>query len=229
MSPTLTCLALALVGVDLGYRPASNGGTDFVIHINPATLQALRPGQTCDIDVPRDAREMRPIHFSLTPGNEKLPGEVSVASLLPPTAATTMAASPVTLATAAAPLSSSGGGPVSIPPPTGFAPPPREPQNIPPTYAVSPRSAVAHGGPLLNPSNPVPSPSAGSRIGRLAPVGAEDGTPGQIDRPWLGVCLLVIALLASNVYVFWLFLDARQRFRGLLVRTFSLGQPATEA
>ena len=75
MSPTLTCLALALVGVDVGYRPAANGGVDFVIHINPATLQALRPGQTSDLDVSRKARAMRASHFSITPWPEKLPGK----------------------------------------------------------------------------------------------------------------------------------------------------------
>jgi len=31
MSTTLTCLALALVGVDLGYRPAPNGGAEFIV------------------------------------------------------------------------------------------------------------------------------------------------------------------------------------------------------
>ena len=41
MSPTLTCLALALVGVELGYQPASNGGEEFIVQISPATLQAI--------------------------------------------------------------------------------------------------------------------------------------------------------------------------------------------
>ena len=64
MSPTLTCLALALVGVDLGYRPASNGGTEFIIQISPTTLQAWRPGDPFDIDVPREAQALRPTPLS---------------------------------------------------------------------------------------------------------------------------------------------------------------------
>ena len=87
MSPTLTCVALALMGVDLGYRPASNGGTDFIIHVSPATLQASRPGDLIELDVQRVAQEKRPSHFTITPFNEKLPGEVSVAALLPPATA----------------------------------------------------------------------------------------------------------------------------------------------
>src|SRR5580658_1141384 len=106
MSPTFTCLALALMGVDLGYRPATNGGADFIIHINPATLQALRPGETSDIVVPRDAREIRASHFYLTPANDKLPGEVSVASLLPPATAPLGPANPLITTGAAAPVTS---------------------------------------------------------------------------------------------------------------------------
>ena len=40
------------------------------------------------------------------------------------------------------------------------------------------------------------------------------------------LALLVIALAASNGYVGWLFLDARQRYLGLLARTFA---PAGQA
>jgi hypothetical protein len=43
------------------------------------------------------------------------------------------------------------------------------------------------------------------------------------------MCLAVIALMASNVYVGWLFWDARQRYRGLLSRMFSMGQQTAEA
>jgi hypothetical protein len=43
------------------------------------------------------------------------------------------------------------------------------------------------------------------------------------------MCLLVIALAASNGYFVWLFLDARQQYRRLLTRKFSFGQQAAEA
>jgi hypothetical protein len=41
--------------------------------------------------------------------------------------------------------------------------------------------------------------------------------------------LLVIALVASNLYVVWLFVDARQRYRGLLTRTFSFARQGGQA
>ena len=66
-------------------------------------------------------------------------------------------------------------------------------------------------------------------MGGLAPVGTDGSKPARADPPWLGMCLVVIALLASNAYIGWLFWDARQRYRGLLTRTFSFGQQAAEA
>ena len=69
------------------------------------------------------------------------------------------------------------------------------------------------------------------RIAGFPPLNADGSNATQPDRPWwLAMCLLVIAaLLGSNVYVGWLFWDARQRYRGLLARAFSFGQPAAEA
>ena len=42
--------------------------------INPATLQALRPGELIEIDVPREAREMRPSHLQYYAGQRKTAG-----------------------------------------------------------------------------------------------------------------------------------------------------------
>lgn len=206
MSTTLTCLALALVGVDLGYRPASNGGTEFIIQINPATLQALRPGEPIDIDVPREARDMRPSHFSITLGNERLPHEVPLTASLPPATAPIVPASPVMPVAAALPVLSSA------------APSGREPVNIPPPSSAPSAPTVV---PIAMSANSAP---AESRIGELAPINTAGSNSAQPDRPWLVMCLLVIALMASNGYVGWLFWETRQRYRGLLTRTFSLGQ-----
>ena len=218
MSPTLTCLALAVVGLDLGYQPAPNGGEEFIIQINPATLQASRPGEL-GIDVPREAREMRPSHFTITLGNESLPHVLAAST--PPATAPIVTASPVMPAAALAAPSSDlppGSDPLRVGPPSSFA---------------APKTTAAHGWPLLMPSNRTRSPatatSAEPRIEGLPSVNPKGGASPKPDPPWLVMCLFVIALLASNVYVGWLFLDARQRYRGLLARTFSFGQQAAEA
>lgn len=217
MSPTLTCLALALVGVDLGYRHAPDGGTEFIVHVNPATLQALQPGQLSEIYVPRAAWEKRPTHLSITPGNERLPGEVPDAASLPPAALPIGPAASVLSATATSPTT------------PFYVPPGRDPGSSRPPSA-SPKSSTAPVWSRLLPSNSASSRAASSGADKwLAPLGANGGNSAQPERPWLGMCLLVIALLASNVYVGWLFWDARQRYRGLLAQTFSLGQQAAEA
>lgn len=233
MSPTLTCLALALVGVDLGYQPAPNGGVEFIIQINPTTLQAIRPGDRFELDVPREARQLQPSHFVVTLGNESLPHILPAAASASPATAPIVTASPLLPATAAGPVVPSAGGPISIPPPTGIAPPVRESQYSPPAYSAPAKSTAAHDWPLLNPRNPRHArdtgTSANSTMSDLAPVNTGGGNSAQPDRPWLGMCLLVIALLASNTYVGWLFWDARQRYRGLLARTFNMGRSAAEA
>ncbi|MGA2259702.1 MAG: hypothetical protein ABSG53_33920 [Thermoguttaceae bacterium] len=95
------------------------------------------------------------------------------------------------------------------------------------TSSAPPKSSVVHDRPLLTDASS--ATSAGSKFRGLAPIIPDGSNSGQLDRPWLGMWLLVIALLASNTYVGWLFWDARQRYRGLLAQTFSFGQQAAEA
>jgi hypothetical protein len=252
MSPTLTCLALALVGVDLGFRPASNGGTDFILHVSPATLQALRRGDPpIEFDVQREAQGLRASHFCITPYDAKLPNEVSVAAMLPPARAPVGPASPVLPALATSsptpPYMSPDTGPVSVPPPSsGRSPrapgaesdatgplagaarrPGGEPVGVPPSSVRPEQNGMEQNG--ARPGMPANSTSAESTIPEMPRVNASGGNSPQPDRPWLLMCLLVIALSASNSYIGWLFWDARQRYRGLLARTFSMGRQAAEA
>jgi hypothetical protein len=210
MSPTLTCLALALAGANLGFRPAPDGGTDFIFHVNPATLQASRPGNLIELAVERDAQGLRPSHFYITPSDERLPNEVFAPASLPQSRA------PAGLASQVIPAVATSSALPSYVPPLG-APASTPPFSAPAEQSGTRPGARANSGP------------AEPKIGDLAPVIKDaSGSSVQADRPWLLMCLLVIALLASNSYVGWLFWDARQRYRGLLARTFSLGQQAAE-
>ena len=245
MSPTLTCLALALAGVDLGYRPYpnsnSNGGGEFIIQVKPATLKAARPGEWLGLDVPAEAREYRPCHFSIVLGEENLPRVPAPPASPPPATAPLGPAtplvpgSPLVPAAATMPSLSPGGGPVRVPPPSADASPGREPADASPTYSLQQKSTVVHGGPFFKANSPflplTPAGSGDPKIKGLAPINVDGGSSAPIERPWLLMWLFVIALAASNVYVGWLFVDARQRYRGLLTKNFSmpLGQPAAEA
>jgi hypothetical protein len=227
MSPALVCLALTLVGVDLGYRPATNGGTEFIIQINPATLQALTPGEPIGIDVPREAQSLRPSHFSISLGNEQLPHQLPATSSNAPAMLPANSASRVMPAVA----TSSDGEPVRMAPPLTYG-----------LTAPSNTQSAARG--MESPSASMPPAGQTGQFPQhpaaAADSAATSGVPGLTDipaksssetpnKPWLGMCLLVIALSASNAYVGWLFLETRQRYRNLLARTFSFARPAAEA
>ena len=221
MSPTLTCLALALVGVDLGYKPPPMVGRNSSFQISPATLQAARPGgseSTC-----REARETRPSHFSIRLGNETLP-KVLAASILPATAPI-VTASPVMLGR---PRYRLRVGPAARQRPSrrwaAFV--------LWRTFLFCP-AQVNHSTRLAAADTPKLCARLHQQLRRNQDrgppaVNPHGGALAEPDRPWLVMCLFVIAL-ASNVYVGWLFLDARQRYRGLLTGMFSLGEQAAEA
>ncbi len=214
MCPTLTCLALALVGVDLGYQPTSNGKVEFIIQISPATLQALQPGLPIDIDVQREAQELRPSHFRIELGNEPLP------HVLPVAVSNAPARAPIVPATAIGPAMSSDGAqagqPVSVSPPS-FGP-------------ATPSGDRGSQAPIQDypAASPGTASSGESAIVPFAPAGPH-ASFSPSNQWWLGMSLLVIALAASNGYVGWLFWDARQRYINLLRRTFSVGSQPAEA
>jgi hypothetical protein len=222
MTPTLTCLALAFVGgVDYGYRPWPKGGTEFIIQIDPATLQTLQPGDPFSLDLSPEARQARPSHFTITLGNEQLPRilpppvAAAAPAAAPIVAASPLFKSPVVPATATAPLGSPSDpgatpatdqGPQRVAPPSGAPVAPRT-TNEQSQGADDARAAAA------NPSSTVPG------IEPLPPVNGSTGT--SFDGYRLLLYLFVIGLVGLNGYIFWLFLDARQRYLRLLSQTFA--------
>ena len=156
MSGTFYFLSMALVGLDLGYRPLPNGTGEFIIQVDPATLQSLRPGTELPLVVPREAQAMRPGKFTIFLGDGPLPHEVPIVG---------------------------------------------QPDQ-------SPAAAVETSSSDAKPS-----------FDGLQPVGSEGSNAKQSERSWLSMWLLVIALGASNFYVGWLFVDARQRHQALLARS----------
>ncbi len=222
MCPALTLVALALASVDLGYQPSSDGGVEFIAQINSSTLQACRSGDHFDFDVPTEVRNYRPSHISVTLGDGNLPHTLPVAASLPATATQAGSVGP-SIRGGTSPLA---GGPELAPLGTGDAPVRIGPPTLTPAKPVT-----AHGWPLLTPNRPqtASANSAGAKLGALAPLNGDSKAPVAIDHPWLGMSLLLIALVASNTYVGWLFWDARQRYRDLLARNFSFGQRTVEA
>jgi hypothetical protein len=226
MSPTFACLAFACVGVNFGYQPGPKGGLELLVQISPETFQSLRPGDPISVAVTGEAQQVPPSQITVRVDNEPLPHRLpqaisSPAASAPPAVAPNGPAAPIrdsraTPANATMPIASPGGPSLGAP-----------------DGQTTVRVAPPGGTPVTGQSNPaMASQSVGgasdsgqagaSRIPDLAHIGiGGDSSAATIDRPWLAMCLFVIALAASNGYVGWLFYDARQRYLGLLSRTFA--------
>jgi len=77
----LVCVAALALGIDVGWRPLSDGGVEYLIQIEPGLIEALKPGEAIGSDVPpRLIGEIRA--YRITVGTEELPRE-----LPPPTGA----------------------------------------------------------------------------------------------------------------------------------------------
>ena len=107
------CLAALTCGVNVGWRPRSEGGMEYLIQIEPYSLDSLRAGTPIESDVPPNVKDIR--SFSITVGVKTLPRESA-----PPTAIATPPAAPMSpLATPTSPPAAS----TSPPPPSSSAAP----------------------------------------------------------------------------------------------------------
>jgi len=59
MGTIMVCLAAAILGVDVGWRRLPDGGMEYIIQIEPQTLEALRAGEAIRSDVPAEAGDIR--------------------------------------------------------------------------------------------------------------------------------------------------------------------------
>jgi len=77
MSGNILWIAVAALGVDVGWQPLSEGGVQYLIQIEPHALEALRSGEVIQSDVPPGVDDVR--GYRITVGTEQLPRELSVA------------------------------------------------------------------------------------------------------------------------------------------------------
>ena len=59
MGTIMVCLAAAMLGVDVGWQRLPDGGMEYIIQIEPQTLEALRAGEAIRSDVPAEAGDIR--------------------------------------------------------------------------------------------------------------------------------------------------------------------------
>ena len=63
------CFCTAIVGIDVGWQPLQEGGMEYVIQLDPQTLEALKAGEPIESDIPPGAGDVRSFKFYL--GTEK--------------------------------------------------------------------------------------------------------------------------------------------------------------
>jgi len=59
MNALLVSIAVATLGIDYGWQRLPEGGMQYIIQLNPQTLEALRAGQSIESDIPAGAGEVR--------------------------------------------------------------------------------------------------------------------------------------------------------------------------
>ena len=78
MGTIMICLAAATLGVDVGWQRLPDGGMEYIIQIEPQTLEALRAGEAIQSDIPASAGDVR--SYRIVVGSKKLPRDKPAAS-----------------------------------------------------------------------------------------------------------------------------------------------------
>ena len=126
MNGVLALVAAATLGIDVGWQPLDDGGFEYIIQLEPQTLDSLRDGQDLSSHLPPSLQGVRT--YRITVGNGPLPHKGE-----PP---------PVTAGAAAvAKIPATDGTPV-----TTFQNPPPPAANVPASPNFAPSGANAPGG-----------------------------------------------------------------------------------
>ncbi|MGA2031069.1 MAG: hypothetical protein ABSG68_02330 [Thermoguttaceae bacterium] len=179
MCGIMVCVAAALLGTAAGWQPLPDGGMQYIIQIEPGTLQSLKGGSEVESDVPPEVRDIRTCRIVV--GNGELPRKL-------PAKATGPAAPADATQQAAAPPNASSSSPAAKAP----AEPP----------AVLTGSTNQSGNAEAKPS-------------------ADDQPSAAPARPWLPLSLALVVLFASlggNIFLGWIALEVRARYRALVAQ-----------
>ncbi len=71
MGAIMLSMALATLGIDVGWQKLPEGGRQYIIQIEPQTLEALRSGQAIQSDLPSNLNDIR--SYRIVVGTKKLP------------------------------------------------------------------------------------------------------------------------------------------------------------
>lgn len=186
MIGTMVCLAVASLGIDVGWEPSDDGkGLEYIIQIEPEMLDSLRAGQKIRSDLRSDLGQIRSYRIQVGSG---------------PVPKTNLPSSP--------------------PPPSPLQtkqPPALVTKEVPP--ATLPQDAVSK--PIAKPAD-YREPSAVDKT-ETVPSVASSETPKDYFTAMLVLAGTSVGLLAALVYLAWIHVGTRNRYRALLVEHMTLG------
>ncbi len=187
------CFCTAVVGINVGWQPLQEGGMEYIIQLDPQSLEALKAGEPIQSDILPGAGDVRSFRFYL--GTEK-PQRIG-----PPA----KSAQPQSVNAAEdARMPSSNLAQTTTPGQT--APFPR---TLIPDPAMKPLTART----VFN------EPADGSTKSEATPQNRSEAKKDEPAKPWMPFILVSLGLFASlggNAYLTWIFADLRRRYRASL-------------
>lgn len=222
MHAVLPLLAAAALGIDVGWEPLPDGGFEYIIQIEPQTLDSMKNGAAITSQLPRAVSGMR--GYRVTVGNAALPHQGE--------------APPTEQANTEPALSGPAFG---IPP--GDASPPRAAAaatqgNVAPQPELAPEPNASNitrhtagflgkgmmqtsvtAPPKTTDQEPVQPAVANVPVAALKTIAnATDKNDSFPLTPLVGTMLALCASVAANVFLGWNTVSLRSRYRALVAR-----------
>jgi hypothetical protein len=247
MCGAVLCLAVAF-GVDAGWRRLPEGGFEYVIQIEPETLDALKAGEDIFSDVPPGVRDVRSYRITVGTGELVREGELEGAPSTPdsPESQPPESHPPESRSPESQPPESQS--PAEAQPPPEAERPPEGPTPDPDAAATAEPSAGEQGDlearwpgaprELVPPDDTSPLSEPPEKAVAFmqedaeppGPAAAQGGVNASKEaepaKPWLPLTLAVAACFGSlggMLYLGWIAWGYRRQYRMLLERLLDAG------
>ncbi|MBI2826588.1 MAG: hypothetical protein HYX69_18095 [Planctomycetia bacterium] len=230
MTGVLALIAATAVSIDVGWQPATGGGFEYIIQIEPELLDSLKTGTDVFSELPPFLRGVR--GYRITIGHAELPREGT-----PPAAEADIAASRVQVPPAgnAAKKSDGAEGPALTGTPADAKQPETGSADRPPDADVAAAKPPAVPGDSDNAGGGARTAGYQQAVAGGGPAPpAEDGSPSNTqaagydaiaaslrDKPWLpltGALVVLFASVGANIYLVMNAVSLRGRYRALVAR-----------
>jgi len=201
MCGTMICVAVVMLGIDVGWQRLPDGGLEYIIQIQPHILETLKAGSPIASDIPPHLRDVR--SYRIVVGTASLPRE----SL--PETATRRHTDPFSL---------SPGG-LTGKPATSASPSDSGPGHIPGKLFSDPTVK-----PLKERQATYVEGTGGGKETKKTESDAEKSSDAESSKPWLPLTLALAGLFGSlggNLYLGWIHWGTRSRYRALLRDSFN--------